>query len=88
MFFSRKGHDTTATALSAVLYLLSRHKRAQDNLFNEIILKIGKDKFESPTYQQLQSLNYMDMVIKESMRLFPPIPLIGRLVDHDLKLGK
>lgn len=85
--FLQKGHDTTASALSAVLFLLSRNKTAQDKLYAEIISTVGK-KNEQPTYQKLQSFKYMDMVIKESMRLYPPIPLIGRYMDQDLKLGK
>lgn len=82
------GQDTSAFTIAATLYLLSRHKSVQDKLYAEINEVIGCDQKTPLTYQQLADLKYMDMVIKESMRLYPPVQLIGRNIDHDLELGE
>lgn len=59
----------------------------QDKLFAEIRDVCGDDKNVSISYRQLHELKYIDSVIKESLRLYPPVPNIGRLVDADINLG-
>jgi len=39
-------------------------------------------------YEDLQHMHYLDCVIKETLRLFPTIPLIGRQLTEDLKIGE
>ncbi|XP_024891922.1 cytochrome P450 4g1-like, partial [Temnothorax curvispinosus] len=39
-------------------------------------------------YDDLQHMHYLDRVIKETIRIFPPIPLIARQVTEDLKIGE
>lgn len=70
------------------LFLLSRHRQVQNKLIAEINEVIGKDKTSAITYQQLIDLKYMDIVIKESLRFYPPVIMIGRKVDQDLELGE
>jgi len=38
-------------------------------------------------YEDLQHMNYLDCIIRETLRLFPTIPLIGRQLTEDLKIG-
>jgi len=38
-------------------------------------------------YEDLQHMHYLDCVIKETLRLFPAAPLIGRQLTEDLKIG-
>lgn len=38
-------------------------------------------------YDDLQHMHYLDRVIKETMRIFPPVPIIGRKITEDLKMG-
>ncbi|XP_055325679.1 cytochrome P450 4d2-like [Sitodiplosis mosellana] len=84
--FMAAGQDTVTQAISGTLFLLSRHKPVQDKLYAEIDEVFGNDKENTITHQQLADLKYMDMVIKESLRIFPAIQMIGRNIDHDLIL--
>lgn len=68
--------------------MLSRHKSIQDRLFAEIDEVVGRDGHAAITYHQLLDLKFMEMVIKESMRLYPAVQMIARKIDHDLKLGE
>lgn len=86
--FMFEGHDTTTSAISFCLYILSRHKDIQQKLFEEIRSHFGDDLSRPVTYADLQQMNYLNCVIKESLRLHPPIPAIGRTLDQDLKIGK
>lgn len=69
------------------MYELSRNKHVQDKLFREVVNVFGTDKDAPITYRQLNELKYMEAVIKETMRLYPAVPQIGRYIDKDLILG-
>ena len=85
--FMFEGHDTTTSATSLCLYLLSRHEDIQQKLFEEVRAHFGDDLKRPVTYKDLQELHYLNCVIKESLRVFPPIPAIGRHIKEDCKLG-
>jgi cytochrome P450 len=59
--------DTTSSALSRVLHLLSLHPDVQDKLRKE--LKEAFEDNEELTYDQLVSLPYLEAVCRESLRL-------------------
>ncbi|XP_028901825.2 probable cytochrome P450 4d14 [Zeugodacus cucurbitae] len=84
--FMFEGHDTTTSGISFTCYLLSRHPAVQQKVFEEIRAVIGDDKQRSITLRDLQELKYLECVIKESMRLFPPVPSIGRHIEQDIYL--
>uniref|UniRef100_A0A1I8NMZ0 Cytochrome P450 n=1 Tax=Stomoxys calcitrans TaxID=35570 RepID=A0A1I8NMZ0_STOCA len=81
--FMFEGHDTTTSALAHICYLVARHPEVQKKLFQEILEVFGKDKQQPVTIKQLQELKYMECVIKESLRLYPAVPIIGRLTEQD-----
>uniref|UniRef100_A0A1I8N027 Uncharacterized protein n=1 Tax=Musca domestica TaxID=7370 RepID=A0A1I8N027_MUSDO len=82
--FMFEGHDTTATALSCTFHLLARHPRVQNKLLKEIQEVLGDD-LESINLMNLNDLKYMECVIKESLRLYSPIPIIAREIKEDFK---
>ena len=86
--FMFEGHDTTTSGISHTLYAIARHPEVQKKLFEEIRQIIGDDKDKPITMRELQDLKYLECVIKESMRMFPPVPMIGRYVTEDITLGK
>jgi cytochrome P450 len=75
------GHETTAVALTWTLYLLSQHSDAEARLHSELDGVLGDSP---PTTADISRLPYTQMVLRESMRLFPPAWAIGRraLSDH------
>ncbi|KAH8418307.1 hypothetical protein KR222_009568 [Zaprionus bogoriensis] len=84
--FMFEGHDTTTSAISYTLYLLARHPEIQERAFREVREVIGDDKSKSITMRDLGELKYLECVIKESLRLYPPVPMIGRHLDEDVVL--
>lgn len=82
LFFA--GHETTALTMTWTLYFLSQHPEVEQQLLSEIseVLK-GK----RPTAMDCFSLPYTEKVLKESMRLRPPVWAIGREAISDCLIG-
>ncbi|MBX0297006.1 cytochrome P450 [Haloarcula nitratireducens] len=69
------GHETTAVSLTYTTYLLAQHPEIESKLVDELELVLDN---EVPTMSDLPELTYTEQVVKESMRLFPPVPGIIR----------
>ncbi|XP_053696762.1 cytochrome P450 4d2 [Sabethes cyaneus] len=76
--FMFEGHDTTTIAIAFTLLLLARHQDIQEKVYKEVTEIIGPNLDTAVTYRNLQDMKYLEMVIKESLRLYPPVPIIGR----------
>lgn len=74
------GHDTTANALSWTWHLLSLHPEVERRVFEEVERVLGG---RVPGPADLAALTYTNQVIKESMRLYPPAWVIGRVAKED-----
>ncbi|XP_017039561.1 cytochrome P450 4d8 [Drosophila ficusphila] len=83
--FMFEGHDTTTSALSFCLHELSRHPRVQEKMLEEILRVIGNDRSRPVSIRDLGELKYMESVIKESLRMYPPVPIVGRKLQTDFK---
>jgi cytochrome P450 len=78
------GHETTAQTLTWSWYLLSQHRNVEEKLVSEWQhVLAGK----TPTAETLQRLSYTAFVIAESMRLYPPVYVIGREATTDVELN-
>ncbi|XP_058811489.1 cytochrome P450 4c3-like [Topomyia yanbarensis] len=82
------GHDTTATAIGWLLYLLGTNQQIQDRLFEEIDAVLGQDRDRPPTMGELNEMKYLDCCIKEALRLFPSIPIITRRLTEDVLIDQ
>ncbi len=70
------GHETTANALSFVVFLLARHPEKQELLHAEVRdLDFGQED----ALEVIRSLGYTQQCIEEAMRLFPPVYVIDRV---------
>jgi len=78
------GLDTTALALSWAFYLLSQNLAAADKLFAELQTVLAG---RTPRFTDLPQLRYTEMIVKETMRLYPSAWLIGREAIHDCEIG-
>ncbi|KAM7346805.1 cytochrome P450 4d2-like isoform 2-T2 [Cochliomyia hominivorax] len=85
--FMFEGHDTTTSGIAFALYLIARHPDVQEKLVEEIHHIIGSDKNKPVAYRELQELKYMECVIKETLRLYPSVPVIGREITEDVVVG-
>jgi len=76
------GHDTGTALMAWTLYLLGAHPEAMQRAREEVEATLGS---EAPTPQGLRQLDYLGHVLKESLRLYPPIHLGSRLAATDLE---
>jgi cytochrome P450 len=78
------GHETTANTLNWTWVLLAQHPEIEAKLHAEIDTVL---QGRAPTLADLKSLPYTEMVIKESMRLYPPAFSFGRAALEDVEVG-
>ncbi len=76
------GHDTSTALLSWALYLLAMHEGMQARVHAEIVSVLGQ---REPTIADVGQLVYLDQVIKETLRLYPPIHLGSRIAATDIE---
>jgi len=69
------GHETTANGLSFALWMLAKHPEEQERLHEEAIRVLGN---RPPTAADYPALKYAYMAFAETMRLYPPVWVIGR----------
>ena len=70
------GFDTTSRSLSYASFLLTTNPDAQEKLFSEICNNVGED--EEITYDTLKKLPYLDMVMSETLRMYPAFPSLPK----------
>jgi cytochrome P450 len=78
------GHETTAVALTFCFYLLAKHPQADARLAAELDEVLAG---ELPAVEHLPRLRYTEWVVKEAMRLYPPVPNVGREALEDCEIG-
>lgn len=78
------GHETTANALTWTWYLLSQNPEAEARLHEEIDRVL---EGRLPDFDDVAKLKYTEMVLAESMRLYPPAWALGRLAMEDFEIG-
>ncbi|CAH0407554.1 unnamed protein product [Chilo suppressalis] len=79
------GTDTSAVGASFVMVMLSKHQDVQEKLFQELLEVLG-DEERPVTAEDLPRFKYLDAVVKETLRLYPPVPITARTTDKDYVL--
>jgi cytochrome P450 len=78
------GHETTANAMNWTFYLLAQYPEIEAKLHAELDAVLAG---RTPTLADLENLRYTEMVIKESMRLMPPVWSFARVATETVKIG-
>lgn len=79
------GHETTASLLTWTTYLLALHPEWQERTRVEAAELCQKDALQWSDLSHLKTLN---MILFESLRMFPPQPLVGRTCVRENSVGK
>ncbi|XP_060804887.1 cytochrome P450 4C1 [Amyelois transitella] len=80
------GNDTTALVISYVLQILGHHQKEQQLVYEELQQIFGSSS-RLPNKEDLMKMEYMERVIKETMRLFTVVPIIARKTLKEVKLS-
>ncbi|KAF8809591.1 cytochrome P450 [Phlegmacium glaucopus] len=73
------GHETTSIAMAWALYALTHNKQAQTKLRQEV----SDVSTDNPTTDDLNGLPYLDAVVRETLRLYPPVSSTVRAAQKD-----
>ncbi|CAH0714222.1 unnamed protein product, partial [Brenthis ino] len=84
--FMFEGHDTTAQAIIYLLMLIANETTAQNKIYEEMKYIFG-DSQRTPTMEDLLNMKYLECCIKESLRLYPSVPIIMRYLKDEATLG-
>lgn len=82
-----EGHDTTAAGSSFFLSMMGIHKEIQEKVIQELDQIFG-DSDRPATFQDTLEMKYLERCLMETLRLYPPVPLIARHLKQDITLRK
>jgi len=79
------GYETSSTTMTFCLYELALHQDIQDRLREETddVLQKHDGKL---TYESIQEMEYLDKVVSETLRKYPPLPILNRECNTDYKI--
>ena len=81
-----EGHDTTAAGSSFFLSMMGIHQDIQAKVVQELQDIFG-DSDRPATFQDTLEMKYLERCLMETLRMFPPVPIIARQLKEDLKLA-
>ena len=73
------GHETTSTAVTWCLFAMTQAPRVQSKLRDELL----SVQTENPSMDELMALPYLDMVVKETLRVHSPVAMTVRVATKD-----
>ncbi|CAL1678403.1 unnamed protein product [Lasius platythorax] len=82
--------DTIAITMNFVTFMLANFPEIQEKAYKELLEIYGVETPRSAPvkYEDLQYMDYLDRVIKETLRLFPVVPVVARQLTEDLRMGE
>ena len=83
--FFLAGHETTASALTWVFYILSQHPETTVRMRNEVDRVVGDGPVE---FHHVKQLAFIRDVFRETLRLYPPITFIPRVAAEATQIGE
>jgi cytochrome P450 len=79
------GHVTTAITIACAVWLLAQNPEVESRLHEEIDERLGK---RSPTAADAAALPFCQMILLETLRLYPPVWILGRQTLSEVTLGR
>jgi len=79
------GHETTATTLAWTFHHVLQRPEVEEKLRAELHAVAGTEPL-APA--QVNRLEYLDATLKETLRLVPVAPVVGRVLQRPMKLGR
>nr|XP_032512374.1 cytochrome P450 4d2-like [Danaus plexippus plexippus]DAB41764.1 TPA_inf: cytochrome P450 CYP405A7 [Danaus plexippus] len=79
------GHYTTTLTICHTLYYVAKYPEIQNRIIEEQQCIFKNDMSKKPTHKNLNDMKYLEAVIKESMRVLPPVTKIGRQLKKDFR---
>ena len=82
------GYETTSTALSYITYVLATHPDEQQKLQEHIDAHFNaENEHDMPSYDTISQMDYLDMFIRETLRMYPIVPIaINRQSSEDFHI--
>ncbi|ALC42315.1 Cyp4aa1, partial [Drosophila busckii] len=84
--FMLAGQDSVGAAVAFTIFLLAQNADCQQQCYEELE-RIFENSNRAPTMSDLREMRYMEMCIKEALRLYPSVPLIARKLGEEVRLG-
>ncbi|XP_031338814.1 cytochrome P450 4g15-like [Photinus pyralis] len=81
-----EGHDTTAAGSSFFLSLMAAHPEVQDKVIKEMDDIFGSSE-RSATFADTLEMKYLERCILETLRMYPPVPVIARQLKRNVPLA-
>lgn len=82
------GFDLTAATLTFFMYNMTMHVDCQQKCREEILRVCGRDREAAITTEQLHDLEYLEMCIKETLRMYPSAPIVARRATANCRISK
>lgn len=84
--FMLAGQDSVGASVAFTLFLLAKHQKEQEKCYQEIVT-VCKDTRGTASMNELRRMNYLEQCIKESLRLYPSVPILARQTTEDIQMG-
>ncbi|XP_015791413.1 cytochrome P450 4V2 [Tetranychus urticae] len=81
------GHETTSVSLNWTLFVLGNCQDVQEKLYREIS-SVFHESGQMNDLEKINQCHYLDMCLRESLRLYPPIAYVFRDLDEDASINK
>ena len=69
------------------MYELAREPDIQNKALQEIISIVGRNKNQPILFNEVKQMKYVECIIKEAMRHYPPVPFVERILDEDTEIS-
>ncbi|XP_004487513.1 cytochrome P450 94C1-like [Cicer arietinum] len=80
--FLLAGRDTVAAGLTCLFWLLKRNQRVEKIILEEVN-RVMNPVQEYPNFEQIREMNYLNAVVYETMRLYPPVQFDSKFAKED-----